>query len=462
MEENMAGAETQPQQPNPEAFHLLLNPDFNSGNLTIYFSSDPKGFEVVTDKSLPRKDGPLPLNTDERAKLKFAMEGEMKFTGGSLAKMKLDALRNTFEKDPNSADRNTLKDAYLSARDEYVNLKNKPKVGVRNIRRDGNKLIVDIKPVTYPVFSNFSNREAKSEVRNFAESAATIAALVTSDNKLLVVHRADKNELYPGLMGAIAGNLDGIFDRPGKDSMVKKKGTLTKIDGKSILSHLKTEAHEELGLDEKDYNFKLVGFCEEIDTVANHAFLFEGKTTLSSLQIRRNALTTQRARKDKLKPEDIEEKFDFIDATPEAIFTMLTKVQCPIGPDHAASYVTIGYNLMLKRNGEKAAFEYKQKLEREMVQHAKNMNGTIEKYFQNYPQRLTVIPERLMRRVDAAVEKFKAGRKEATEAEISAFREETISKLPKRNPKGFSPHFLPEEQGLLDYNTALRNERLIS
>ena len=38
-EDTMAGIETQPQ-PNPEAFHALKNPDFNSGNLTKYFSSD--------------------------------------------------------------------------------------------------------------------------------------------------------------------------------------------------------------------------------------------------------------------------------------------------------------------------------------------------------------------------------------------------------------------------------------
>ncbi len=81
MDVNMASPEVA-QQPNPEAFHTLSNPDFNADIAVAYFATDPNGFQVKTDQTFRRTDRPLNLNTEEKAALKEAYAGEMRFTKG--------------------------------------------------------------------------------------------------------------------------------------------------------------------------------------------------------------------------------------------------------------------------------------------------------------------------------------------------------------------------------------------
>ena len=447
-------------QPNPEAFHELKNPDFNSGNLSIYFSTDPKGFEVVTDQSLPRKDGPLPLNEVQKTELKHAMEGELAFTKAIVARDALVRLRKGQEAKLDEAKITALNDTYESARSVFVNTRNKPKLGVRNIRREGNKLIFDDKAIAYPAFSRFSNKDAKPEVRNFAEVAANIGVLVTKDNKLVVVHRKESNELYPGMIGAsVAANIDGVFDRPGdKDSKATKKGRLKKVDLAMLHEQLQAKTHAELGLDADDYTFTLTGFAEEIDSVANHAFVYTGTTKLTSNELSQKAEATETARKEQSHP-NVEKRIYFIDATPEAVFTMLTEVKCPIGPDHAAPFVVWAYDTVLKRDGKVAADKFKKDLEEKMPINTQDMDRLIESGYNNDKTLQNQVPRRM---IEPAVENYKKTHPNASNTELEAIIKEATNKAPKRNPKGFSPHYLPEEQGLDDFVSAFKKKGLIS
>ena len=50
----------------------------------------------------------------------------------------------------------------------------------------------------------------------------------------------------------------------------------------------------------------------------------------------------------------------------------------------------------------------------------------------------------------------------AVETQVESPRKnETVQKLPKKNPNGYSHTFTPSEQGLPDYDTAMQQSGLI-
>jgi hypothetical protein len=89
------------------------------------------------------------------------------------------------------------------------------------------------------------------------------------------------------------------------------------------------------------------------------------------------------------------------------------------------------------------------------------MDTIISKYYKDDPAKLNELPERMAKQLNDTVEKFKALNPKATEAEIMKVKSETIQKFPKRNAKGYSPAFTPNEQGLPDYDTAMQESGLI-
>lgn len=454
MEENMP---KEVPQPNPEQFHILENPDFNAGNFVMYLAPDTTGFEIVTDKSMPRKDFELPLNSDGRNKLQSSMSSELRFTGAQPAKDALDKLRNA-----NDNNRTELANDFEEKRQQYVDRGNKPKVGLRNIRKSGRKLTVDIKPVSFPVYTNFSKTENSANQRNFSEAAATCMSIITADNKLLIQHRGETNELYGDMPGAsIAGMFDGTFHRPDSNKLhTEKKGTLEPITADSVLTNIKKESQEEMGIKEGDFSqITLSGLCEEIKPQPHHEFLFSAKTKLTANEIKQQALNTTRARKKDLKPEDIEEKFEFIDATPEAIFKLLTEVKCPLPPTHTAVFAATAYDLMLKRDGKNVADAFKTKLERGIKENYETMDQIVKEFYQKNPS--PDIPKRMMDKIEANIKSFREKNPAANEQQISQLRQRLIQNLPHRNPNRYTPAYLPKEQGLPEFEEALKKAELI-
>lgn len=492
MEENMPGVEKQPQ-PNPEAFHTLLNPDMDAGIFKAYIAG-PDGFKLNTRFSLLRHN---PLQIPEMAetiqkpeeiskflenvnknrhkitlgltesdkdllgdRMKDPIDGELRFTTALEAQKILKSLRE--EKDP--VKKELLQRDYELARIRYVNVKNAPKVGLRNIIRrktpEGDLISFDIKPVTFPVSKNFAKPNAKPEVLNFSESAATSMILITGDNKILVTHRALTNEVYPDMIGAsIAGAFDGVFERQSK-----QKGTLKPITETDVLTNIRKEAKEELGIDDehlKKEGISLIGLAEEITPYLHHEFLYLGRTEYSSKQIRENASKTERARQKNLTIHDIEGKFDFIDATPEAIFTLLTKVVSPIPHTHVANYAVLGYRLVLERDGKETADRWKRGVEEGIQRNIAAINKTVSDYYEKNPKIFESIPERLIKKVETAVLAFKNAHPNSTAKELEEYRQKRISYLPKRNRNAYSYELTPSEQGLPDYDTAMQESGLI-
>lgn len=462
MVDEMSGIESDSHIENT---HELQNPDLQVGNVAVWISEDPNGFDIdlseekesqMFQRALSRRQGPLGLDADQRKFLAGKMVGEGNWTGAGKAKAELDRLRPHKNSDASPENNAHI---YEYRRQEYVLKGHKPKVGLRNIRRDGNTISFDTKPVSFPVYSNFSKEGASPEILDLAENAATCMSIITSDNKVLVQHRSIGNELYGDMPGAsIAGMFDGTFDR----SEGKPKGKLQQITRDAVLRNIKNEAREEMGMEEDDYNPVLAGLCEELKPVLHHEFLFTAQTHLTSDEIKQKALNTNRARKKELKPEDVEEKFEFIDATPESLYTLLVDFKCPLPPTHAAVFAATAYELSLKRDGKEAADDFRQRLEAGIKGNYDEIDRIVKDYYTSDPQRLNTIPDRFLAKVNKEVEDFKTKNPQAIESEIESFKQYQISQLPKRNPSAYNPAFLPKEQGLPEFDAEMARTGLSS
>ncbi len=466
---------------NPEAFHSLQNPDMDAGIFKAYIAG-PQGFEIKTNESLFRRS-PFDLKGPQNDRIKVStglsfedkdlladrmsdpVDGELKFTKGLDAQQVLEKLRTEKQKSQSDPERvKALEEEFASAQHAYID-RNAPKVALRNIRRtvtpQGDQLTFDIKPVSFPVSKNFAKPGASPEKLNLAESAATAMVLITSDNKILITHRSINNEVYPDMIGtSIAGAFDGTFDR---DS--KQKGKLKPITEQDVLKNIRKEAKEELGIDDQhlgEADITLVGLAEETQPYLHHEFLYLGKTKYTSAEIRKNASETERARKNNLSIHDIESKFDFIDATPEAIFTLLTKVASPIPKTHQANLAVVGYKLAYARDGKQSAEEWKKKTEAGIIANNLVIDNIVEKAYSAKPDLLKSIPQRFIKKIDDAVNKFKEANPQASESEIETYRQKRVSYLPKRDPKGYSFELTPGEQGLPGYNEAMKESGLIT
>lgn len=453
MDQDMS--EIEAGQTHRENTHELINPDLQVGNVSIWMSEDANGFEISDNpqNALSRKQEPLTLNSDERQLLAGKMSAEGNWTGANKAKALLDELRQE-NTDPNVFYAK-LGD-FRTEQDVYVTKGHKPKVGIRNIQRKDNTLYFDTKPVSFPVYSNFAKEEQSTEVIDLAENAATCMSIITADNKVLVQHRNPVNELYGDMPGAsIAGMFDGTFDRESHT-----KGKLETITKNSVLKNIRNEAREEMGMEEGDYQPVLVGLCEEIKPVVHHEFLFTAQTHLTSDEIKQKALNTNRARKKELKPEDIEEKFEFIDATPEALYTLLADFKCPLPPTHTAVFAATAYELALKRDGKTSADEFRNRLQEGIKANYNAMDQMVKEYYEQDPQRLNDIPARLMSKVNRAVDSFRSKNPEITDIQLKEFKENEIAQLPKRDPKAYNPSYLPKEQGLPEFDQEMERTGL--
>lgn len=342
-------------------------PEFDGGTFTIeYLSASPNGFEVITDKSGRRRNPDpnnpnvrslLPLGSEQRERLKKAMVGQMKFAHGDKAYEALLKLRNASDQDRKQAAVD-----YEEKRNVYLE-RNAGRVGLRNIREQNNTLIVDIKPVDFPTYKEFSKPGSSDELLELAAISSTSMALITKDRRLIIQHRSPKNLLYGDVPGAsVAGFLDGRPYYPSPTgSTADKRGTLQPIDTDFVKDNIIREANEELGLDKEDFSdVRIVGLTHET-TQIHDEFLLLSTTNLTAEEMREKAQAA--SRNSKLSEQEFDEKFMDIPATPEAISTLLTQVKCPLPPTHVAAFVAAGYSMVLQEKGLQEANKWKDQMQ---------------------------------------------------------------------------------------------------
>ena len=407
-------------------------PEFDGGSFTIeYLSSSPNGFEVITDKSGRRRDNvtpltrtPLPLNPEQREQLRIAMADQMKFAHGDKAKLALDRLREAQEKGETTKQ---LYEDYEKKRTIYSE-RSVGIIGLRNIRQQDNTLIVDIKPGDFITYKEFSRPESSTELLEMAVISGTSMVLVTKDERLIVQLRSPRNKLHADVPAAsAAGYLDGKFYRSSKaGSATQERGTFRSIDTDFVKQNIIKEANEELGLDKEDFsNLTIVGLIREKVQI-HDGFLLLATSTLSAEELREKSRNANM----NIKPSDEEfyEKFVDIPATPDAILTLLTEVKCPVPPDHIALFVIVGYSMILKEQGLEQANKWKDQMEISVRKNYLEINQLVERYYQDHPNELNNVPQ---------------GK-------------------PPRNPHGYEPAYLPQEQGLPDVVSELQRVGLIS
>jgi hypothetical protein len=301
------------------------------------------------------------------------------------------------------------------------------KVAIQNIQQEGDTLLVDVRAVPFVNYNELVGETTASEAVALGRLASLAEIVRTADNRLIIQHRSIKNASYPGIPGAsVGGLLDVSFQWSDR-----KPGTPDPIDTTTIKTQASTETNEELGLAEADIKARIVGLT--VDKLKPHdVFLLFAESSLTAQQIAEKARHANKNRK--LGDADFEEKFVDIEASPEAIKTLLTQVRCPLAPDHSAAFVAAGYTMLVQdpQKGLEAATAWMADLETGIKENYAQINKVVREYYREDPQRLTP-PERF------------SGR----------------STIPERNPEGYVPGFTPEEQGLPSFDAEMRRVGLI-
>lgn len=390
-------------------------PEFDGGNFTIeYLSTSSGGFEVATDQSYARrKDGsPLPLDTKQRMQLRMAMADQIKFAEGDKAKEALDKLRNADEEEKTAA-----MEEYQKRRKVY-HKRATPLIGLRHVRREGDKLTVDIRVVDYPTYQEFSNENSTSELIDFAAPSSTSIMIITKDQRLIVQHRSARNKLYGDVPGAsAAGYFNGKFYQP---------GVFFPITTDSVKENAIKETNEEIGLEKEDLaNISIIALSRERLKIHDD-ILFLARTDLTAGQMKDKALKA--SDNIKLSEEEFDEKFIDIPATLESIETILSKLQCPLPPTHVAIFVATGFNMILQEKGLGEANKWRDRMQQAVRKNYQEINQIVERYYETHPEELNNIPK---------------GK-------------------PARNPHGYEPAYLPQEQGLPDFTSELTRLGLIA
>lgn len=427
--------------------------DMQSLDFLLWLPKGRSGFRFKTEQSLTK--GPQKHDNTTSDAIRQKTQDQMRFTQGNLAKEALDKYR----KNPTEAN----KIAYEAARQNYLERSN-PKVGLRNIRISGDTVTVDTKPVDFQVNAVLGTLDNSTDKLGFGVMSSTsgnvvFAADKDGKKKLGLMLRGSTNGNWRKVPGTlIAGYFDGKLDeKPSKLSPKQGRRTLQKIDNTSIIGNGLKELQEEIGLEPKDIKQSIIaGIAIEKKNRVHAEILVDVESKLTAEQAREKS-----SKHEVHNTEEFPEDWVAIDYTPEAITTLLTEVQCPLPDSHYASFSATGRRLVAELKGEKAASEWVRMIEVKIAENKERINSTVRQYLRNNPDVMTKPTADQQMKVDKKLAEYVKKNPNATEEEKAKFKEALISELPKFNPDGFNPALLPEEQGLPDIMTALRQSGLI-
>lgn len=428
--------------------------DLQTLDFLLWLPKGRSGFRFETDQALTKEQNEL--TPDIKAAMKARTVGQMKFEHGDLAKEALDAYR------ANPTEEN--KKTYEAARLEYLS-KATPKVGMRNLRLIGDTLKIDTKPISFQANAAMAAiKSTDAQLEDGVGSATSGNVIFARDRfggerRLGLMKRNKRNNRWRNVPGAlIAGYFDGNMDKKASKLSPKQgRRTLTTINNQAIYANGYKELHEEIGVEEKDVRkSKVVGLAVEKADRVHHEVLMDVELKLTAAQA-----------KEKSKLHHVDDKEEFtedwidIDCTPEAIYTLLTKVLSPLPTGHLAAFAATGRALVAEKSGEKAADEYMKKLSLGIIEHNERINGIVRDYVRNNPDVLTHPTEDQLNTIEKQTVEYKAKNPTASEDDVFKYAQGLIDNRAKFNPDGFNPALLPEEQGLPDLDTALAQAGLV-
>ncbi|MBP6882645.1 MAG: hypothetical protein KBC15_03785 [Candidatus Levybacteria bacterium] len=453
--------------------HTERKPTFDGGKFTIEFlTSDPNGLEVKTVESLYRrdrgKDGKplhdLSMTDDEKESLRVGMKAEIDRFGydkdfpREALDPKTSPLAYHREIGPETST-NFLKNwinklAHAQIERDLVKTRRGlvegaqiwttlgVKVGIEDPQLVGNVLNIKTRAVSFPAYNKLSKPDMNPELENIASASGVSAIIKTVDNKFILQHRAEFERLedgkitgnasFAGVPGAsAAGYFDALMDHDrtrvtADGKKVPDRGRLKPVATTDIRAGLVKEAHEELNLEDNSLtSYKIVGLAHD-NLKPHHEFLFLGETLLTFEQIKEKARSARKNQK--LSQQDFEEKFVAIDATPKAIETLLTQVECPVPPTHSAAFLAAGYALVLKSEGLTKAQDWMSMMNIKIKENTARIDQKVRDFYTIHPDLLNEIdPDRS-----------------------------------PRNPDGYSTSRNPSEQGLPTFDEEMERTGLIS
>lgn len=351
------------EAPVPHEKQITHEPAFESDIVTINFiSSNPQGIDVNTKYSLSRREDidAYPLTDPQRIDLKHGMWGEVAFIlkrkGLYTDEMRKANKAKDFQQEWELV-RAAVHENKIDLTEEMAY-----KLAIRNQELVGDTLSVDVKDVPYPSYEVGSNPQDSRESHELTAVAAVAGALVTKDNKLVVQMRSG-NRIFDQVLGASAA---GMFDRDklqiglepdpitGKTPYIK--GRPRPINTDTVKSKFLEEAFQEIAVNSDDVEGLRIVSTAVDHTYIHDEFLLFGRLNLTSHELEQRALSAPRSQR---KDGDFhfDEKFVFIDATPDAIETLLTQVKNPLPPTHLAAYVVAGYTLMLDEGMDEDGYD---------------------------------------------------------------------------------------------------------
>jgi hypothetical protein len=388
------------------------------------------------EKTLAEEREAFKPNSDARARLRDAMKGELKFNKVAEVEKARDALWAAKMSGAPAEAIEELEKTYAEKREAYRQ-KGK-KVGIRNIEVEGNTITADAKIVSFPLYNEFANPGTSEELLDLSSLTGMAMIVKSADGKLIIQHRAIEkqrlheekrtkgNASYTDTPGASVGGLvDASLE--GND---REPGTPDSVDTQTIQRQMFKETGEELGLEDRDLKqMRIVGLTQDKVKIHDVALLF-AESDLTEQQIGERSRTSKRNKN--LGPADFEEKFVTIEASPQAIETLLTQVQCPLPADHAAAFVAAGYTMILQEQGVAAANEWKDRLEQGVRENYRSINKRVADFYDKHPQSLKQVPERFWGK-----------------------------NIPQRRLHEYTPAYGPEEQGLPSFEDEMVRTGLI-
>ncbi len=314
--------------------------------------------------------------------------------------------------------------------------------------------------------------------------AVSGAAMIlrTSDNKLVIQYRSEKNYPYGGGLGAsVAGYLDAERSLPATQTGRVGWGP-DPVTDETVLKRYRAEGAEEIGLpaDSLKFGTKPIQGIAWDSYSPHHEILIFGQSVMPSDELRKRAEANQLK---KLPPgtTDITENIAFIEASPKAILALLGKVQCPIPPSHAAAFLAAGSAMVDEWAGISAAKAWRQEAAEVAHQNYAAIDAKVQAYYLANPEEFFRVPTKFA----AAFTKFANEQSGNVDAilgtnEVSSYSHmmkllghgspslEILAHarlvhaavcagvLPERNPSGYAPTYLPKEQGLPDQREEMR------
>ncbi len=417
---------------------------FNGGHFSIdRLSETPEGLTIETISSLGRTaERSLELTPEEKLRLAKAMPGEMKFRGVDDVREARTAWREAVSMDESAETVAKLKDEFMKRREAYI--ASGKKVSLRNLAYDtdpqnpdvvrGDAAITDF--VTYNLFST---PDATGTLAEMARPTGVAMALITADNRLVIQHRASPSIDYltsakkpgNGAYGEVIGaSVAGMADARMSSGQGRTPGTLDSVTNETFLHNILKEAGEEVGVGpEQITEPKIVGIAH--DYVKPHSeVLLSATTALTYEQLLE--VTASSKRNKNLSPADLAEKYVDIEASPEAIHTLLTEVKTPLPPTHSAVYIAAGHAMMLERSGKDAADAWLKQMEVDVAANYRSIDNTVREFYLRHPEAAAIVPERMWG-------KF----------------------VPERSLDSYHPSYTPDEQGLPDLEDELVRTGLV-